>query len=849
MPTLGRPGWSRRSSRRRRRPPRSSARARLDDRGGDRLGRRRAGLAGSWGPVRVGAGGRASSRSAVGGPGGRCTTSCRRRRCRGRLQVATQAGVVALGEVLAQVAATGLLARRAAASIRALADGAAGWSSPRSRARAPAVGVVGERARRPRPSAGQHGRRRGERRGRADRRPTPAVIARCTSSAAPGVEQRGRPRLGAPVRRGGSSPAASRAVMSSAIRRGEDQALEQRVGGQPVGAVHAGAGDLAAGVQARSEVPAAQVGARRRRGRSAAAGATGISSVTGSTPCSRQRGDDRREAAARGTRRRGAGRRARRGRCRSRASGAMIALATTSRGARSASSCWPCMNRTPVAVDQERALAAHRLGDQRLLAAASPRRATARSGGTARTPGRRPRAPARSAGAIPSPVATDGLVVEEKTWPEAAGGEHDRAGVDRADAVDLALAHDVQGHAAHRAVVGVVQQVDDERVLDDLDARVVDAPRCSAAISARWISAPVASPPACAIRSRWWPPSRVSESSPSGVAVELGAERDRARAPASGPRSPGRAPPPRRRARRPATRVSCEVLLGVSAGSERRGDAALRPLGRARVEHGLGDEQHPVDPLAQPQRGGQAGDAGADDDDVGGGRPAGRGRAAEATRQRDRASSRHPGLRRSARACGTVGEDVERPTAGPDRAPARLSISRVVPTRAATASSASPRYHSGTSSRVVRVHQHEVVDQGQRLARRAPRGPPGGRPTGPRRRPSPPARSARDRHSAVSRSDGGEVAVAAGQRQPVGLAHGRHRRRRRPGSRGRAPSAGSAAAAGRPSGRSRRCRAAVRCSSLATTVSTPSKCPGRDAPSSTSPSGPARDAHPGSPSG
>ena len=40
----------------------------------------------------------------------------------------------------------------------------------------------------------------------------------------------------------------------------EDQALQQRVGGQPVGAVHAGAGHLAGGVEARQRGAARQVG-------------------------------------------------------------------------------------------------------------------------------------------------------------------------------------------------------------------------------------------------------------------------------------------------------------------------------------------------------------------------------------------------------------------------------------------------------------------------------------------------------------------------------------------------------------------------------------------------------------
>ena len=65
------------------------------------------------------------------------------------------------------------------------------------------------------------------------------------------------------------------------------------------------------------------------------------------------------------------------------------------------------------------------------------------------------------------------------------------------------------------------------------------------------------------------------------------------------------------------------VLGGGVAGTERRRDAALRPLGRARVEHVLGHDQHAVDTAPQPQRGRQPGDAGPDHHDVGRDRPAG----------------------------------------------------------------------------------------------------------------------------------------------------------------------------------------------------------------------------------
>ena len=94
----------------------------------------------------------------------------------------------------------------------------------------------------------------------------------------------------------------------------------------------------------------------------------------------------------------------------------MIALATTSRGARSASSCTPCMNRLPSKSTRN---------------APSPRTASEISGCWPRESGpryitvgwnctnsrSRSTAPARSATAIPSPVETAGLVVWENTWP------------------------------------------------------------------------------------------------------------------------------------------------------------------------------------------------------------------------------------------------------------------------------------------------------------------------------------------------------------------------------------------------------------------------------------------------
>ena len=93
-----------------------------------------------------------------------------------------------------------------------------------------------------------------------------------------------------------------------------------------------------------------------------------------------------------------------------------------------------------------------------------------------------------------------------------------------------------------------------------------DCTRCSASMSARLISLPVASPPAWAMRSRWWPPSRVSRiwpsasrsnSAPSATSsrTRWGPSVTRARTAATSHRPT------------PATRVSSRCSCGESAGS------------------------------------------------------------------------------------------------------------------------------------------------------------------------------------------------------------------------------------------------------------------------------------------
>ena len=74
-------------------------------------------------------------------------------------------------------------------------------------------------------------------------------------------------RRRSPARRPGVGAAAASDVGGDPL--GEDQALQQGVGREPVGAVHAGAGDLATGVEARHGGAAVQVGADAAARRSA----------------------------------------------------------------------------------------------------------------------------------------------------------------------------------------------------------------------------------------------------------------------------------------------------------------------------------------------------------------------------------------------------------------------------------------------------------------------------------------------------------------------------------------------------------------------------------------------------
>ena len=126
------------------------------------------------------------------------------------------------------------------------------------------------------------------------------------------------------------------------------------------------------------------------------------------------------------------------------------------------------------AVDEEGALAADGLGDERLL----PRRALTeeehRGVELHELEVGDPRAGAQR-GRHAAAGGHRGVGGGRVDLAQTAGRQHDGPAVGRADPVHLPLADDVQRHPAHRAGVGG-QQVDDQGVLDHLDAGVVDDP-------------------------------------------------------------------------------------------------------------------------------------------------------------------------------------------------------------------------------------------------------------------------------------------------------------------------------------------------------------------------------------
>ena len=352
------------------------------------------------------------------------------------------------------------------------------------------------------------------------------------------------------------------------------------------------------------------------------------------------------------------------------------------------------MIRAPVAVDEEGALAAHRLGDQRLLAgralAEEEHRGVELHELQVGDPGPGPQ---RRRHAVAGRHRRVGR--RRVDLPQAAGGEHDRPAVRRADPVDLPLADDVQRHPAHGTVVGG-EQVDDEGVLDDLDAGVVDDPvergdERARDLGAGRVAAGVRDPVAvvAALAGQL--------DLAAGVAVELGAERHELAHPV-GPLGDQDAHGLASQSPTPATSVSSRCSCGVSSGSSA---AAMPPWAQA------------VDPADSTvlvtsstrstrsrRRSAQVSPAMPEPTTTTSALVVHPG--AGAVRRRGSVDGAWPASGRrqtSARACGTSENTSSAPPPGPTSS-GMLSMRRVVPTRAATASRASPRYHSGTSARV-----------------------------------------------------------------------------------------------------------------------------------------------------
>lgn len=308
-----------------------------------------------------------------------------------------------------------------------------------------------------------------------------------------------------------------------------------------------------------------------------------------------------------------------------------------------------------VAVDQVGALAAHRLGDQRLLALRV--RAEEQHGRVelhelqvgelgARAQRQRHAVAGRHRG-----VGGRGVHLAH-----AAGREDHRGGVHGAHAVVLALAHHVQGDTG-RTAVGVRQQVQDQRVLDGVQpARAYRRHEGAGDLRTGGVTAGVhdAAPVVAALA------AELDVARVVGVEVGAGGDQPPDRVGALGDEDPYGLLVAQARAGHEGV---LEVLFGCVALAEGGGDAALRPARGAVVQPGLGDHDGGETGGLAAQGRGQAGHPGADDDHVRGDGPAGSGRV-------------------QSYAC-----------AGHEAAPkvrGRLSISRVEPTRAATARTASP---------------------------------------------------------------------------------------------------------------------------------------------------------------
>lgn len=444
---------------------------------------------------------------------------------------------------------------------------------------------------------------------------------------------------------------------------GVDEAFEEGVGGEPVRAVHTGAGDLSARVQPGDGRTAPGVGAdaagRVVGGRGDRDGlGDRVDAVTAAG------GEDRREAVLPHVGAEVPG-------VEEHVLGVLLlhaphdALGDDVPGRQLGEFVLAHHEAHAVGVDQVSALAAHRLGDEGLLALRV--RAEEQHGRVELHELQVGDLGARAERESDAVARRHGRVGGRREDLAHAAGREDHCGrVHGAHTVVLALAHDVQAHA-RRPPLGVGQEVQHERVLDRAQAtRVYGLDERPGDLRAGRVAARVrdTTPVVTALAGQL-------QSSFGGL-VEVGAGLDE---PPYGVGALSDEDPygllvAQARA---GDQGVVQVLFGGVALPEGRGDTALGPAGGAVVEAGLGDDDRPQPGRLAAQGRGQAGHSGADDHHVGGDGPP-RGGCVQSY-----ACAGHEAAPRVPKVSGM------------------LSISRVVPTRAATARTASPMKSSSTS--------------------------------------------------------------------------------------------------------------------------------------------------------
>ena len=405
-----------------------------------------------------------------------------------------------------------------------------------------------------------------------------------------------------------------REVVGDAV--GEDEPLEERVRGEAIGAVDTRARDLARGIQAGKRCPALVIGLDTtadvvlRRGHRQQVGGRVDAELTAAR-------DDRGKALLEEVAAEVAGVEedvigARLGHPAQDGAGDDIAR-------REVGELVLALHETDaVLVDEEGPLAADRLGDQRLLtvgALAEPEHGRVELDELqVRDPRPRPQRGCHPVTGGDGGVGRRGVDLAQPT-----AGQHHGPRMRGPDAVDLALTEDVEGDPADPPV-GIRQEVDDHRVLHDLDARVVlhrseSGDERARDLLARGVPAGVGDPVAMMAAL----PGELETS--DLVEIEVRTQVDELADPL---RALGDEDPHGLRVTQAHSgdQGVLEVLLRGVLRVERRRDPALGPGRRALVEDRLGHEQHSVDLLAEQEGTGEAGDARPDDDDVGRGRPA-----------------------------------------------------------------------------------------------------------------------------------------------------------------------------------------------------------------------------------